>query len=240
MPPAMPAYAPPSAPPLVAPAKPDAPSPRIADAHADRILVLPSAYTHPEGTFYLSSNEIVLLQAGYAVSDSTQITATATPPLGEAETVMLFDLSLKNAFVREGPLRLAAIGSVSGVLGADLGNFVLGRVGAVAQLCFEPSCESSAAISSHLLLAGPGTMMITGAGGVWRVARWGALLLEVDSAVPLGGEVGEYSGVAVFGGFRFPYRTWALDLAVGRALDTEDPPEPAVIPWLAFTYRFLP
>lgn len=236
----MPAYAPPAPAPRPAEPAPSDSSARVADAHAERIVILPSAYTHPEGTFYLSSNEIVLLQAGYALSDSTQVTLTATPPLGEAETVMLFDLSLKNAFLREGPLRLAAIGSVSGILGAELGNFVLGRVGAVAQLCFEPSCESSAAVSSHLLLAGPGTMMITGAGGVWRVAPWGALLAEVDSAVPLGGEVGEYSGVAIFGGFRFPYRTWALDLVVGRALDTEEPPEPAVIPWIAFTYRFLP
>lgn len=215
--------------------------PRVANAHADRVVLLPTAYTHPEGTLYLTSNELVILQAGYAITDSTQLTLTGLPPLSEGpDKVLLFDLSLKNAFLRQGPLRLAGIGSVSGVFGIDQGNLVLGRVGAVAELCFEADCESSASLSSHVLLAGPGTFMVNGVGVIWRIADWAALLLEVDTAVPLGGEVGEYSGVLVAPGFRFPYRTWSLDLAAMRPLDTEDPPELALYPWISFTYRFLP
>lgn len=216
--------------------------PRVASAHSDRVVLLPTAYTHPEGTLYFSSSEIILLQAGYAVSDITQITLTGTPPLGQedGDRAFFFDLSLKSRFLQEGALRMAAIGSVSGIFGIELGNMVLGRVGAVAELCFEHSCESSAAISSHVLLAGPATFMVNGVGGIWRIADWAALLIEADTFVPLGGEVGNFSGVAVFGGFRFPYRTWSLDLAVGRALDTEEEPEPAVLPWISFTYRFLP
>jgi hypothetical protein len=206
------------------------------------VVLLPTAYTHPEGTVYFSSNEIVLFQAGYALSDVTQITLTGTPPLGEdgGDKAYFFDLSLKGAFLRQGPLRLAAIGSVAGIFGVDLGNVVLGRVGAVAELCFDRACASSAALSSHVLLAGPASFMVNGVGATWRVADGVALLLEVDTFVPLGGEIGNYSGVAVFPGFRLPHRTWALDIALGRALDTEEPPDPAVLPWVAFTYRFWP
>jgi hypothetical protein len=221
--------------------QPEKRDPRVADANADRVVLLPTAYTHPKGTVYLSSNEIILLQLGYALSDSTQVTFTGTPPIGDPDKVFVLDLSLKSAFVRDGPLRLAAIGSVSGIFGEiDQGNLVLGRVGAVAQLCADEACESSASISSNVLLAGPATFMLAGAGGIWRVANWAALLLEVDTFVPLGNQIAQYSGVAVVPGFRFPYKNWALDLAVARALDTKDPPDPAVIPWIAFTYRFLP
>ena len=226
-----------AAPPPLAPRK----APRVATAHSDRVVLLPTAYTHPEGTLYFSSNEIVLLQAGYALSDSTQVTLTGVPPLGDGpDRVYFFDLSLKNAFLRTGPLRMAGIGSVTGLFGIEEGNFVLGRVGAVAELCFDRDCESSASLSSHVLLAGPAAFMVNGAGAVWRIANGAALLLEVDTAVPLGSEVGEYSGVIVVPGFRFPYKSWSLDLAVMRPLDTEEEPEIAVLPWISFTYRFLP
>ncbi|MBI3205818.1 MAG: hypothetical protein HYZ29_30055 [Myxococcales bacterium] len=253
--PAPPAATPPAAPAAtppptyyVPPAYPAAPAPlvprrdpRVANAHADRVVLLPTAYTHPEGTLYFSSNELVLLQAGYALSDQTQITLTGLPPLSEGpDQVYFFDLSLKGAFVRKGPLRLAALGSAMGVFGIEHGNFVLGRVGAVAELCFDRECESSASLGSHVMLAGPGTMMVNGVGAIWRVSDGAALLLEVDTAVPLGGEIGEYSGILVAPGFRFPYKSWSLDLAVMRPLDTEEEPELAVLPWISFTYRFLP
>jgi len=213
---------------------------RIGNANADHVVLLPTAYTHPEGTLYLSSHELVILQLGYALSDSTQVTLTGLPPITEGEdTVYFFDLSLKNAFVRSGPLRLAGIGSVTGVVGIEQGNLVLGRAGAVAELCFDRACDSSASLSSNVMLAGPGTVMFNGAGVIFRAARWAALLLEVETVVPLGAEVGEFSGVAVAPGLRFPYRTWALDVSAIRPLDAEDPTV-EWLPWLSFTYRFLP
>jgi hypothetical protein len=216
---------------------------RVGEAHQDRVLLLPTAYTHPEGTVYLSSYEIVLIQAGYAFSDTTQVTLSGTPPLGEEgsnDRVFLLDASLKSAFIDEPSVRVAAIGSVSGLFGLEEGNFVLGRVGAVTTVCLELGCRSSASLGANVLLGGPATVMVTGAGVIWRVANWAALLAEVDTLVPLGTETGEFSGVAAMGGFRFPYRTWALDLGVARGLDTDEPPDPPVVPILAFTYRFLP
>jgi hypothetical protein len=213
-------------------------TPRVADAHADRVMILPTGTTHPEGTVYLSSYEIAILQVGYAFAEDAQLSLTATPPLGE-EGVFPVDLSLKVVVGRDDYVRVAAIGSASGIIGLEEGNFLLGRVGGVTQFCFDLACESSVTIGGTALLAGPATLALAGVGFVWRVASWAAFLLEVDTLIPLGTETGEYSGIAVLPGFRLPYRTWALDLGIVRPLDVEEQPAP-VIPFIAFTYRFLP
>lgn len=201
-------------------------------------MILPTAYTHPEGTVYVTSFEIVLLQLGYALSDTTQITLSATPPLGSEDVIFLTDLSLKSAFVRDGPVRAAAIGSVSGLMGLEQGNFLLGRVGAVTELCLDHPCESSVTMGANALLAGPAVLMVGGAGVIWRLASWGALVVEVDTALPLGREAAEFNGIAVIPAFRFPFRTWALDLGVARPLDVDEPV--SVLPIVVFSYRFLP
>jgi hypothetical protein len=215
------------------------PDPRVANAHADRVMILPTGYTHPAGTLYLSSYEIALLQIGYALSDDAQISLTGAPPLGE-DAIVPLDLSLKVVIHRERFVRVAGIGAVTGLVGLEEGNFLLGRAGAVTQLCFDTPCESSVSLGATALLAGPATLTVAGVGFVWRVASWAAILLEVDTLIPLGNEAGEYNGIAVLPGFRLPYRTWALDLGVVRALDTDEPPDPPLIPFIAFTYRFLP
>ena len=125
---------------------------RTGEAHADHVILMPTAYTHPAGTVYFSSIDIVLLQAGYAISDDTQVTLSGTPPLGE-DNVFPLDLSLKNAFVNEGPVRVAAIGSITGIAGLDEGNFFLGRIGGAAQLCFDTPCKSSASVASRSPMA---------------------------------------------------------------------------------------
>ncbi len=210
---------------------------RTANAHADRVMILPTAYTHPEGAFIASSYDIVLLQFGYALTDTTQITLTGTPPLGP-DGVFPLDLSLKTALAHSGPVRFAAIGSVSGIVGIEDTNAFVGRVGGAAQFCFDEACDSSATLAGTALLAGPATMFVGGVGFIWRVADWAALLLEVDTLMPLGQEVGEYHGIAVMPGFRFPYENWSVDIGVARPLDVDEPAE--AIPILVGTYRFLP
>jgi hypothetical protein len=199
-------------------------------------LLLPTAYTHPEGTVYLSSNEILLLQAGYAFTDTAQLTLTATPPFGE-DAIFPLDLSLKQVVVRDGPVRAALIGSITGLFGMNEGNVVLGRIGGVVQLCFDEECESSATMATTALLAGPVSVAITGAGITWRVADWAALLAEFGTLVPLGRELGEANGAAMDVGVRFPFRKVAVDLGLIRpvGIGVNVP----ALPWLAVTYRFL-
>src|SRR5690606_17999766 len=169
------------------------PDPRVQNAHADRVMLLPTGYTHPAGTLYLASYDIALLQVGYALSDDAQLTLTGTPPVGE-DAIALVDLSLKAVVFRDSFVRVAGIGSISGVVGLDEGNFLLGRAGAVAQLCFDEPCESSATIGGTALLAGPATISMAGVGFIWRVAKWAARLLEGDTFIPLGNRSEERRG----------------------------------------------
>jgi hypothetical protein len=228
------------APQAASPASPEQGRDRVAvhekdsrDAHADRVVLLPTAFVHPAGTVYVSDYDILLLQAGYAVAEGSQLTLTGSPPIGGS--IVPLDLSLKSIVARDGAVQVAAIGSISGVVGLDQGYSVLGRVGAVAQLCFDEKCRSSASLGADVGLAGTATLAMTGAGVIWRVASWLSLLLEVDTLLPLTRDSGRYNGVAMLPGLRLPHRAWSLDFALGRASGTD-----VVLPLVVFTVRFLP
>jgi hypothetical protein len=118
---------PPAPPPPTRPAGYDAehdPDPRVENAHADRVMLLPTGYTHPAGTVYLSTYDIALLQAGYAISDAAQISLTGSPPLGD-DQIFPLDLSLKVVVHRDRYVRVAGIGAVTGLVGLEEGNFLL-------------------------------------------------------------------------------------------------------------------
>ncbi len=243
---------PPSAPPPAPPPQPDSapafippPSPAFTpaldgtardarDANADRVVVLPTAYTHPAGTAYFSSYDIILLQGGYALTDTTQVTLTSTIPI---EGLVLADVSLKSVVVQDGPVHVAAIGSVTGLWGLNVGNEVLGRVGAVAEFCFDPGCRSSASMGGTLLLGGPDTVLGAGVGVIWRAFWWMSFLAEAETLIPLTSQAGKVNGVALSPGIRFPHRTWSLDIGVARPLEV---PQAPTVPFVAFTFRALP
>ncbi len=207
--------------------------PRYGDAHVDRVVLVPTGETHPEGTLYFSSYEIVLLQAGYAVSDRTQITLTSMPPLAR-ETVVPFDLTLKTVLARAPVFRVAALASLSGIAGIEPGTVVLGRAGGVVQLCFERTCRSSASVGSTLVLAGPALFALNGAGLIVSATEHVSVLLEVDAAIPIGSALNRYSGLAIAPGVRFSGEHLGLDFAFAHALDVLEGPG---IPFLAATYR---
>jgi len=196
-------------------------------------LFVPTAETHPEGTFYLSSYEIVLLQVGYAVTDRTQVTLSGMPPLAN-ETVLPFDLSLKTVLARTPAYRVAAFGSVSGISGTDFGTAVVGRVGGVVQLCLEWTCRSSVSVGSDVVLAGPAIVVGNGAGVVVRASEHVSLLLEADAAIPIGSAVNQFNGLAIAPGVRFAGEHLAIDLAFAHRLDELEGPS---LPFIAATYR---
>jgi hypothetical protein len=206
---------------------------RYADAHVDRVLLVPTAETHPQGTFYFSSYEVVLLQAGYAVSDRTQITLTSMPPLPR-EQILPLDLSLKTVLVRAPAFRVAALGSVSGIAGLEEGAGLIGRVGGVVQLCLERTCRSSVSVGTNVALAGPAIIAGTGAGVILRATRMLSILFEVDSVIPLGTAINQVNGLIAAPGIRLSGEHLGLDLAFARRLDVLDG---VAIPFIAATYR---
>jgi hypothetical protein len=197
------------------------------------VVFFPTAETHPEGTFYFSSYEIVVLQAGYAVSDRTQITLTGMPPL-QNEAILPFDLTLKTVIARMPEFRVAALGSVSGISGTEIGTGVVGRVGGVVQFCFEWTCRSSVSVGSNVALVGPAIFVGNGAGVILRASQHVSVLLELEAAIPIGNVANQFNGIAVAPGIRFTGEHLALDLAFAHALDVLEGP---ALPFLAATYR---
>jgi len=205
---------------------------RYTDAHVDRVIIAPTAETHPQGTLYFSSYEVVLLQAGYAVSDHTQVTLTGAPPLAN-EKILPLDLTLKTVVARAPEYRVAALASVSGIAGIEQGTVVVGRLGGVAQLCFERTCRSSVSVATNVLLVGQ-AIITSGIGLIARATDHFSVLLEVDSLVPVGRDVAIYGGLAIGPGFRFSGEHLGFDFAFMHALDVLEGPG---VPFIAFTYR---
>lgn len=208
-----------------------APAPAdLGEPHADRVVLSPTAYTHPRGTFFLSSYDVIFLQAGYALTDRTQLSVTASPPIGRPGEVRIafVDATLKSALVRQGLVRAAAFGSVSGAATSD-GLLLIGRLGGVAQLCFRGECQSSLSLSSSLLLTGQ-VVIANGVGATIRAGRYLSFLVEVDTVIPLRSDGDSGSAILAGGGVRLHFRRFALDLSM---LGGTVP-----IPLLAATYRW--
>jgi hypothetical protein len=212
---------------------PPAPVPPAAgDPQADRVVLLPTATTHPAGTFFVSNYELVIFQAGYAFTDSTQLSLTLIP--APSESLSIVDASVKTSLYRGGLVRAAAIGSVSGAAGKDVGLQLLGRAGGVVQVCTARRCDSSLSLSSNVMLAGALLIMVNGAGGIWRMSEHVSVLAELATMVPVGTQGGQFNGAALGGGVRLHYTHWGFDFAAMHALDSTA--DVTTIPFLAMTW----
>ncbi|HVZ71014.1 MAG TPA: hypothetical protein VHJ20_01455 [Polyangia bacterium] len=231
-----------SAPPTSAPeaivASPAAPTSMRApadDPQADRGVLLPTAYTHPRGTFFFSSYDLLIEQIGYAFTDDTQISLTGLPPVG-ADDVAVADVTLKTSLYRGPRLRVAALGSASGFGSKSAGVFGIGRFGGVAQMCLESRCDSSLTMSSNVALAGA-LVMVNGVSGVFRLGRVTSLLAEVDTLLPFSNDIpDEIGGAMAGGGIRLRGESWGFDFALMRVIGGSR----ATLPLLALTYRTPP
>jgi len=213
-------------------APPPPPRPPVVDPQGDRVILLPTATTHPEGTFYFSNYELIVFQAGYAFTDSTQMSITAIPIASESVTAL--DISLKSSVYRGGLVRAAAIGSASGVVGKEVGVAFLGRAGAVAQVCLAQRCESSLSLSANAVLIGT-LLMVNGAGAIVRVSPHVSLLAELATMLPIGTQGGQFNGALMSGGVRLHYTHWGFDFTAMHVLDSSE--DVSTVPFVAITWR---
>ena len=210
---------------------------RYTDAHVDHVVWMPTAETHPAGTAYFSSYELLILQAGYALSDDVQLTLTFIP-IASDDIAFPLDVSVKGVVMRSRRVRVAAIGSASGVASFENQPGLLGRAGGVTTLCFDDACRSSASVAANLLMLGNQLIVADAVGGIFRLSSLTALLAEVQSAVPFGRDVGRYNGVGGALGVRLSGARWGVDLSLQVPLTSEDVPR--AFPVVAFTYRTAP
>jgi hypothetical protein len=201
------------------------------DPEADRGVLLPTAYTHPKGTWFISNYDVVLSQMGYAFTDDTQLTVTGIPPLGQ-ERVAFVDLTLKSSVYRGGRVRVAGLGSVSGLVANEIGVLGIGRVGGVVSLCIDGKCDSSVSMSSNVTLAGV-MLMANGVSGIFRTGRNVSLLAELDTLVPLMRDSAEFGGAMAGGGLRLHWSSIGIDLALMHVIGNAK----ATLPIIALTWR---
>jgi len=211
------------------PAPPEAWAP---DPQGDRVVLLPTATTQPAGSFFVSNYELFIFQVGYAFTDNTQISLTAVPV--PRESVTLLDVSLKTSLYRGGLVRAAALGSVSGIAGQEVGVGFVGRAGGVAQLCLARACDSSLSLSTNMVLIGT-VLMVNGAGGIFRMSEHVSFLAELATMIPVGKQGGQFNGGMVGGGVRLHYTHWGFDFTLLHVLETDS--DAATVPFVAMTWR---
>jgi hypothetical protein len=213
-----------------APAQPS--EPRAPDPQGDRVVLLPTATTQPAGSFFISNYELFIFQLGYAFTDNTQVSLTAVPV--PRESVTLLDVTLKTSLYRGGLVRAAALGSVSGIAGKEVGVGFVGRAGGVAQLCLARACDSSLSLSTNMVLIGT-VLMVNGAGGIFRMSEHVSFLAELATMIPVGKQGGQFNGGMVGGGVRLHYTHWGFDFTLLHVLETDS--DAATVPFVAMTWR---
>jgi hypothetical protein len=251
--PAPPQSAAPAAPsasaPPAAPAQPQQ-SARHTDAHADRVILVPTAETHPAGTLYLTSYEIVIPQVGYAFSDRLQAEVLGFTDFDDGVFV---DLSVKGNLLRSRYLRVAALSSID-YARSDVDELLFGRAGGIAQFCIDLPCRSSVSLSAMVLVHDELATILPlgfGAGFTAEITDGLSALIEYSALVNAAREF-EFVNLPVYlvgYGLRIaPRPSWTLEVTLLRDLASDE--EIATggvelfdllgVPLLAFTYRFLP
>lgn len=213
------------------------------DAHADRVVLFPTAETQPEGSFFVSSYELVLIQLGYAVSDDVQISALFLPPIVEDQP-LFFSPTVKWNVARGSSGNVALVGGIDLVANTDDDSAVLGRLGAVGQLCFDSACDSSVSGNAHFWSqlgesGDSGTLVLLGAGATVRASELVSLLLEPSYALLLqDGEIEGPEGFLLSYGVRLSGSRFGLDLTFVRPFAEDISDELLLgVPFVVATYR---
>lgn len=235
------------------PALADERAPRLAparehSAHGDRVILVPTAQTHPEGTLFLSDYEIVVPSVGYAWTDRVQTALTGTTDFSQ---FVFVDLSTKASLVQSRFLHVAATASLAYAGGEDE-QLPFGRATLIAQLCADAGCRSSLSLAASLFAHdAPDTILPLGlgAGFVARLSSSVDVLLEYSMLLNAGPEL-ELIDLPLYlvgYGARFNFGDqWALDVTLLRPMQEDDNLRVGDVelfqflgvPFLALTFRF--
>lgn len=219
---------------------------RYIDANVDRIFISSTAETHPEGTFFFSDYNLILLQFGYAITDTIQLSLTGVPPLVDGQPYF-FDLASKFNLLRS-QFRFAAQAALD-IIFADTGTagyetFWFARVGGAGTLCFTDDCWSHANASFNIWFnddVGDTLPMLVSLGVVGRLSELIALMGEAIFITAIGGTTDVFNRGFIFDyGLRISGARWALDIGFFKYVQLEDDFEdPLILGWplVAFTYR---
>jgi hypothetical protein len=222
---------------------------RYRDAHADRVVLGSTGETHPKGTFFFTDYEIFLIQLGYAITDDLQLSLAGFPPILK-EQPYFFDLGLKLNIARGPSFRAALLGALDVVIDpkAHTEGAYGGRLGGVAQVCFEETCRSSVSFNAGGFVSsesGDVLPVYGSAGFILHVSPLVSLLGEPAVATLIGRGTDRIDSDAIFFvdyGLRLAGKNFGVDLTfiapVATASGSSDN-NPFILgyPFVAFTYR---
>ena len=215
---------------------------RDSDANSDRVIIYSTAETHPAGTFYFSDYEIFLLQLGYAITDSMQISLTAIPPMFDRQPYF-FDLTAKVNVLRTPSLRAALqiAGDVVASPDSNPSSLFGVRAGAIGQACFDPGCLNSLTLNAGTLLNNKSNRVVPiylAAGLLLHVTNLVKLMVEPSYAIAIGdGRVDGPAGFLLDYGIRLSGRQFGFDLAFIRPIGSGSGYLLMGVPFISFTYR---
>ncbi|MGC4064449.1 MAG: hypothetical protein QM784_07360 [Polyangiaceae bacterium] len=214
---------------------------REVDANVDRLVLMPTAETHPKGRLYFSAYEVVFWQLGYAFTDHVQATITSWPYVVR-DQVFFVDGTVKANFLRTDLLRLAVLGGATYAAEDDGDDATTIRGGVLGQLCVTAGCWTS--ISGGIIgwkeVGGSEDSLWTGGIGLTsKLSKNIGILLEVDSATGRDNGDPDLADFALLNyGLRFSGRTMGVDIAMVKPMPTHE--FVLGLPWISFTYRTDP
>lgn len=223
---------------------------RYRDANVDRVILSPTAETHPEGTLFGSVYEIILPQVGYAPTQRLQLSLTGFSDLRSKGTFVM-EATVKANVLRTRTLRVATITAID-ILHGGGQSLVFGRIGGTAQWCFADTCESSVNLSGMLVIHDKADVLLpygAALGFIGHISGATKLLLEYGTLSSFAGSwLTDRLNLWYVGyGLRFSRANWGFDLVFIRRLAQDVPQnrrsgpnlgDVVGLPLLVFTYRF--
>jgi hypothetical protein len=213
------------------------------------VILGSTAETHPKGTFFFSDYELLLLQAGYAITDEFQLQLTGIPPIIKDQPYY-FDIGAKLNIVRNESFRAAINGGFDIVTlgsGTNAGPYYGGRLGGILQVCFVTTCRSSVSFDVGTILTSGANEVLPvygSAGFIINLGKIVSLLAEPALLGAVGTGATNVNGgayIAIDYGIRFSGDNLGVDVTflepVAATTGSFDNPFILGYPFVALTYR---
>jgi hypothetical protein len=196
------------------------------------LLLMPTAYTMEQGQGYFSAYELVLLNAGYAVTSHTHVGAFTVFPITK-DFLKTLTLGAKQQYLRSGIVSSAVWASYT----PEINGLVVGNVVSIGEpwLSVHASIGAANGFEEGDEITYDDWEILYMLGARFDVASRLSLLAEYTNAESAIEE--DFSGLISFGlRFRGEYTAW--ELGGIRPLDWEDEDELLMFPFLKATVVF--
>ncbi len=224
------------------------------DANSGRAWLTPTGLSDPAGTWSFSDFELLMIGAGYAITDELSVSLTTLLPI-TTDIPFWMLVNSKYQFLKSGRVRAAVQGaftfvrdkstsSANGVTTESSTFLSAGEIGGAITLCLDDDCHSHA---SGFLGAGfahqdsSSVPFIVAGSLVYRLNHHVKLVVEADSAFIAGKINDTANGFLLWYGARFTSKNIGVDLGLAKPIYDGSSNDSLVLgfPFVSFTYRSL-